>query len=62
MIDTPAILKNYDTYVKILLLKADARYADWDDDDRLEETARLIRQVVNEHKKTQKDKLTERTA
>jgi hypothetical protein len=57
--DTPADLQNHDTYVKILLLKADARYADWNDQDRYFETARLLRQVANEHKKKQKDLLTE---
>ena len=46
-------------YVKILLLKADARYADWNDQDRYFETARLLRQVANEHKKKQKAILTE---
>jgi DNA primase len=58
--DTPEELKKYDTYVKILLLKADARYADWNDQDRYFETARLLRQVAIEHKKKQKDLLTER--
>jgi DNA primase len=57
--DTPKGLQNYDTYVKILLLKADARYADWNDNDRYMETARLIRQVATEYKKQQKDILTE---
>ncbi len=57
--DTPVSLQNYDTYVKILLLKADARYADWNDQDRYFETARLLRQVVREYKKKQKDILTE---
>lgn len=57
--DTPKGLQKYDTYVKILLLKADARYADWNDQDRYFETARLLRQVTTEHKKKQKDILTE---
>ncbi len=57
--DTPVSLQNYDTYVKILLLKADARYADWNDQDRYFETARLLRQVIREYKKKQKDTLTE---
>jgi len=57
--DTPQELQKYDMYVKILLLKADARYADWNDQDRYFETARLLRQVANEHKKKQKDILTE---
>lgn len=56
--DTPKGLQKYDTYVKILLLKADARYADWNDEDRYMETARLIRQVTTEYKKHQKDILT----
>ena len=58
--DTPEQLQNYDNYVKILLLKADYRYADWNDQDRYFETARLLRQVANEHKKKQKDILTEK--
>jgi len=57
--DTPDELKKHDIYVKILLLKADTRYADWNDQDRYFETARLLRQVANEHKKKQKDILTE---
>lgn len=55
--DTPDPLKKYDTYVKILLLKADARYADWNDHDRYQETARLLRQTINEHKKQTRDQL-----
>lgn len=57
--DTPKDLQDYDTYVKILLLKADARYADWNDHDRALETARLLRQTVNEHKKQIRDQLIE---
>lgn len=56
--DTPDELQKYDTYVKILLLKADARYADWSDQDRYFETARLLRQIVVEQKKNQKEILT----
>jgi len=58
--DTPDSLQNHDTYVKILLLKADARYADWNDQDRYFETARLLRQVAREHKKKLKTILTEK--
>jgi DNA primase len=57
--DTPKDLQMYDTYVKILLLKADARYADWSDQDRYFESARLLRQVQTEHKKQQKELLTD---
>lgn len=56
--DTPEALKKHDTYVKILLLKADARYAAWNDHDRSLETARLLRQTVNENKKQTRDHLT----
>ena len=56
--DVPADLQNFDTYVKILLLKADARYGEWSDEDRYFETARLVRQLITEHKKIQKDTLT----
>ena len=55
---TPKDLQDLDTYVKILLLKADARYGDWSDDDRYFETARLVRIIVTKHKQTQKDELT----
>ena len=55
---TPEELQKFDTYVKILLLKADARYADWNDQDRYFETARLLRQVANEHKKQTQEQLT----
>lgn len=59
IMDTPQGLQMYDTYVKILVLKADARYADWSDQDRYFESARLLRQVRTEHKQHQKDQLTE---
>lgn len=54
---TPEELKKYDTYVKIVLLKADTRYADWNDQDRYFETAQLIRQLITQHKKQQKELL-----
>jgi len=55
---TPSELQELDTYVKILLLKADARYGDWSDEDRYFETARLVRIIATEHKQTKKDELT----
>ena len=57
--NTPKQLQIHDTYVKILLLKADARYADWSDSDRYFEAARLLRQVIQGQKQRQKDQLTE---
>ncbi len=56
--NVPKELQDYDQYVKILLLKADARYGEWSDEDRYYETARLVRQLITEHKKIQKDALT----
>jgi DNA primase len=55
---TPTDLQKFDTYVKILLLKAETRYADWNDQDRYFETARILRQVENEHKKQTQVALT----
>ncbi len=57
--DTPTELQKYDIYVKILLLKAEARYSEWSDQDRYYETARLLSQVVNENRKKHRDALTE---
>ena len=54
---TPQELQDYDTYVKILLLKADTRYGEWDDKDRYHEAARLVRLTITEHKQKQKDAL-----
>lgn len=55
----PSSLQNHDTYVKILLLKAETRYAEWSSQDRYYETARLLRQVIIQNKKKQKDLLNE---
>lgn len=58
IMDTPDELQEFDEYVKIVLLRAEARYADWNDQDRFYETARLIRQIENEYKKHKRDQLT----
>lgn len=55
---TPPDLQNYDDYVKMVLLRAEARYADMSEQDRFYETARLIRQIENEYKKQKRDTLT----
>jgi DNA primase len=54
----PKELQEHETYVKIVLLKADARYGEWSDQDRYFETARLVRLIITEHRKIQKDALT----
>ena len=56
--DTPKELQKYDTYVKILLLQAETKYAEWDSNDRYFETARLMRQIEQEYKKQTRDNLT----
>ena len=56
--DTPKGLHSIDTYVKILLLKAETRYGDWNEQDRYFEIARLLRQITKEHKIKQKSELT----
>ena len=56
--ETPKDLQDIDTYVKILVLKADTRYGQWSDDDRLLEMTRLVRLTVKEHTQTQKETLT----
>ncbi len=56
--ETPKGLQDYDTYVKIVVLMADTRYGEWNDDDRYVEAARLIRQLITEHKQNQKNALT----
>ena len=57
--DTPKELQNYDTYVKIVLLRADERYAKVDGNDRYYETARLLRQIEHEQKKQTQRQLIE---
>lgn len=55
--DTPKMLQKYDTYVKILLLRAETRYGSWDARERSLEIARLLRQMITEHNKTKRDTL-----
>lgn len=55
--EVPGELQKFDTYVKIVLLRADARYASWDTNDRYYEIARLLRQIEHEHKKQTRDTL-----
>lgn len=57
MLEVPDDLKKIDTYVNIIILKADARYSGWSEKDRSLEAARLVRQLITEHKKQQKEKL-----
>ncbi len=56
--EVPQDLQVYETYVKIILLKADTRYGAWEPKDRSLEAARLVRLITTEHKQKQKDILT----
>ncbi len=55
----PAPLRKIETYVKILLFRADARYGAWSDLDRYDETAKLVKLVKNETKNRKKQSLME---
>lgn len=57
--DTPKQLQTYDNYVKILLLIAETRFVDWNDEDRYYSVAEMLRKVAEGPKKIQKDILTE---
>lgn len=53
----PKGLQPYETYVRIVELKAETRYADWTESDRTLEAARLLRQMEVEQKKRIKETL-----
>jgi DNA primase len=54
---TPKDLQTHDTYVKILLLKAETRYGGWNSEERVQESVHLLRQMTNEHRKQTKEQL-----
>ena len=56
--ETPETLKKYDTYVKIVLLRGETRYATWTPSERSLEAARLLRQMITEHMKQKRQLLT----
>lgn len=53
----PESLREDETYVKILLLRAEERYGAWDSQDHYVEAAKLARDVVNEQKRNRKNSL-----
>lgn len=55
--DIPAPLRDLETYVKILLLRADERYKQWNDIDRYDETARLVKLVKQNARERNKQHL-----
>lgn len=54
----PKELQSIEDYVKILLLKAEERYGQWNDQDRYVEAAKLARDVLSEQNRNQKETLT----
>lgn len=55
--EIPAALKPFETYVKLIQLKAETRYDGWSEQDSSLEVAKLLRQTEVEHKKKTKDRL-----
>ncbi len=55
----PEELHEIETYVKIVLLKAETRYTSLDGQDRLVEAVSLVRQLKRQHRTLQKQRLTE---
>lgn len=57
--DMPEALQELETYVKVLLLRADERYKQWGEIDRYDETAKLVRLVKNQTREYKKRQLNE---
>lgn len=57
--EVPEELQEIDTYVKVVLLKAETRYNTLDGSQRLVEAVSLVNQVKQQHQKRQKILLTE---
>ena len=56
--EIPGELKEIETYVKIVLFKAETRYEDLDGQDRLVEAVKLVRQIKEQKRKHNKQALT----
>ena len=54
----PEELQNLDTYVKIILLKAEERYSNWSKDERSKELSQLLHQLKERKRKQKKLILT----
>lgn len=48
--DIPKELQNIAEYVKIVLLKSETRYANWEPQEFQTEMARVIKQIVTKHR------------
>lgn len=56
----PKVLKEIETYVRIVELKAETRYEAWSDAERVQEAARLLRQIITDSKKRIQQELLEK--
>ena len=56
----PKELKEIETYVRIVELKAETRYEAWSDAERVQETARLLRQIITDSKKRTQQELLQK--
>ncbi len=56
----PRELQSFETYVKIVELRAETRYEAWTPEERIGEAARLLRQMITETKNQTKTKLLEK--
>ena len=54
---TPKELQDFDIYVKIVLLRAEERYAAWNSEDRQLEMRQLLQQIAHEQTKQTQDEL-----
>ena len=55
--DIPKKLQKIEQYVKIVQLKSDTRYANWEQSEFQNEMARVVKQIVMKHRETKKQQL-----
>ena len=55
----PRPLQKFDQYVKIVQLKSERRYMDWEPEALDSEMARLVKQLIRKHRDTKKQQLLE---
>ena len=53
----PQDLQKFEQYVKIVQLKSDTRYANWEADSLPDEMARLVKVIITKHRDTKKQVL-----
>lgn len=55
--EVPLDLQKIEQYVKIVQLKSESRYANWEQKSLDEEMARLVRQITIKHRENKKNQL-----